>query len=344
MTATAANSRELAKLRSDVRQLQDTVRLLEEERQRIIQQRRRRLLIVGASLSFLFHFSLMVYLNFIHHGGGGGGGGGGAAAATYQVAILNQQELSELEKTSFDDLPAGPAQLDDSLAGVPSLEATDPDASAATASPGAIPTLGASGDGSGGIPGTGNGNGGGGGGLGLGGGGGGTSFFGIASKGTRFAYIVDISGSMGQDRKLETAMRELARSIDALPDYSYFHILLFSSDFVQPPMQKGWMRAKKSIVRQFIRWLSEVDAGGGTQPRNAFLQVFALDVRPDVLFFMTDGQIEGFTPEELKQLNSRGKKIVVNTIAFGDPSGQEPLKQMAADSGGVYRFVPSGGP
>ena len=181
--------------------------------------------------------------------------------------------------------------------------------------------------------------------MGLGGGGGGgTSFFGISSKGTRFAYIVDISGSMGQNRKMETAMQELRRSIESLPDYSYFYILLFSSEIKQPPMQKGWMRARKPVVRQFTNWLTSVDPGGGTEPKSSFQAVFSLAVRPDVIYFLTDGQFEDIAPDEIAEMNSHGKKVVINTIQFGDPYGQDVLKQIAAKSGGAYRFIASGGP
>ena len=48
----------------------------------------------------------------------------------------------------------------------------------------------------------------------------GPRFFGISSRGNRFAYIVDRSGSMGQARKMPTAIRELEQSLQALPDYA----------------------------------------------------------------------------------------------------------------------------
>jgi Mg-chelatase subunit ChlD len=142
---------------------------------------------------------------------------------------------------------------------------------------------------------------------------------------------------------MATSMRELARSLESLPDYAEFYIVLFSTNFIEPPMQKGWTRARKSAVRQVVRWLSQLDPNGGTQPRPAFLQVFSLTVRPDVIFFMTDGQVQEFTAEECATLNDRGKKSVINTIAFGDPSSQDLLKEIARQSGGLYRFVPSSG-
>ena len=58
---------------------------------------------------------------------------------------------------------------------------------------------------------------------------------------------------------------------------------------------------------------------------------------------MTDGQIPSNTPMEVRRLNGRGKTVVINTIAFGDESGRDALRQIAEDSGGTYRFVSPGG-
>lgn len=333
-------SAELERLRQQNAQLRETLRVLEEEREVLIARRFRRLLFFGAGISLLAHISLMIYLNMVERGSGIGPGSGSGIA--YNVAIISEEELTDDEEMSFDQLPAGPAHNDEPAPGDISLEAINPEAGIATAAPGDLPTLGATGTGSGGIPGVGDGSGGGGGnGLGLGGGGGSASFFGTGGKGQRFAFIVDISGSMSNGSKFETAMRELASSIDRLPDFAYFNIALFESKIVTPPMQTGWLRARKPVVRQVVRWLGTVEPNGGTEPRNAFLQIFALDVRPDVIFFLTDGIFNDITLEELGALNARGKRVVMNVIGFGAPGevDQSLLRSIASQSGGQYRFV-----
>ncbi len=181
----------------------------------------------------------------------------------------------------------------------------------------------------------------------LGGGGGGTTFFGVSSQGSRFAYIVDVSGSMdqtqstGQERKIDVAKRELARSIEMLPDYTHFYVLFFSSQVFAPPGQRGWTRARPRTVSRMIRSLDEIGAGGGTQPGPAFAEAFRITPRPEVFFFLTDGQIPSETVDAVAGLNNRGRRVVVNTIAFGDPASQELLREIARSSGGVYRFVRS---
>ena len=305
---------------------------MKEHRQRIVDERRRRMLIVGVSASLLLHLLLLIYLGLVYRGGGGEGAGDGGV--TYQLAILTEEELSDIEESTFDELQTEAVSLESSEATIQTdaLPASAPSSTtlAATSGGGGVPALGGSGSGSGeGI------------GLGGGGGGGTTSFFGIGSKGSRFAFIIDVSGSMSEAAKLEIAKRELVGAINALPDYAHFYVLLFNNDFIEPPNQKGWTRAKKNAVKQFVTWLTEVDPNGGTAPRSSFLQVFSLDVRPDVIYFLTDGQFQDITAEEISTLNKSGKRAVINTIQFGDRGGEELLRQIARASEGVYRFVPA---
>jgi hypothetical protein len=322
----------MQRLHATVAQLQERLRAMEQQRQELLDRRWRRLLIVGGSISLLLHIALLIYLGTVSRAGVGGPHDG---EVSVEFAILDSEDLTSADALELDDaVPEVSASQE--------LVQTESDVQLTTSTPAievssiaraTIQTLGGSG-------GAGDGEGMG---LGGGGGGGGTSFFGVSAKGRRFAFIVDVSASMGEGGKLGTCMRELARSLESLPDYADFNILLFSTHFIEPPTQKGWMRAKKGAVRQVIRWLGQVEPNGGTQPRSAFMQAFSMSVRPDVVFFLTDGQVQDFTADECMILNERGKRVVINTIAFGDPSSQELLRQIARESGGLYRFVPSGG-
>jgi len=301
-------------------------RELEAQRQALVRARRRKLLLVGALVSLVVHLCIMAVLSSLYRWRPGGAG---PQAVQYEFAILQEEELTNLESNTFDELTT---QAIENLETLPEESAIlSPDIPAVEmefAAGGSMPALGGSGSGED---------------FGLAGGTGETSFFGVSSSGTRFAYIVDRSGSMSEGTKMAVAKRELARSIESLPDYAHFFVAMFSNGVTVPSFQDDWMRAKPTMVARVIRWLnSEVDPGGGTEPREAFQLIFSLEVRPDVIFFLTDGQIGGFTAEELAAMNGRGRRVVINTIAFGDPSSQELLKTIAAQSGGVYRFVPAG--
>jgi len=248
-----------------------------------------------------------------------------------KFAVIQEAELTQLQELQFDDLvPEVPFEIQDTAEQDPALDLA-PEISAAEleiAQSGSVPRLTGSGSGEG---------------LTLEGGGAGTTFFGVSSRGTRFAYIVDISGSMSDQGKIEVCMRELARSIEVLPDYASFYVVLFNSEITAPPMQKGWTRARDGTVDRFTRWLEQVDPGGGTRPQPAFRQVFSLENRPDVIFFLTDGVIPRETVAVVAALNGRGRRVAVNTIAFGDPASQAFLKEISHRSGGVYRYVSSDG-
>lgn len=319
---------EVRRLRTTVAELEKAIRLMEEERDELSRRRRRNLLVIGVSISLLVHLALMLYLNTARRGGPGGPG---AQPVSIEFAVIQEQELTLDELELEDIVPEVPMELDDlpdseaSLELAPEVAAASLDISPA----GSVPTLAGSGagDGSEGV---------------LSGGGAGASFFGVSSRGTRFAYIVDISRSMADERKFEFAMRELARSIKALPDYASFFVVLFSSELMVPSMQKGWTRARRESVTRLIRWLDDqVDPAGGTQPSPAFQYVFALERRPDAIFFLTDGEIPPDTAGNVANLNSRGRGVVINTIAFGSRPSQDQLKEIARRSGGVYRYVPS---
>jgi len=322
---TQESSPGIEELRGQVTQLGEMLRVLEEQRDRLSRRRRRRLLILGLGVSVVVHLVLMYYLASQYRQRPSGWG---TQPASYEFAILQEEQLTEFESTELNDLVA------DAIADRDELSLEDPAAELDPAAPaaelelalsGSMPTLGGSGDR---FPG------------GLVAGGAGTSFFGVGSRGMRFAYIVDRSGSM-QGRKIDVAMKELARSIAALPDYAHFYIVLFSTGFIEPPMQQGWMRARRTAVHTLIQWLNQIDPSGGTEPIPAFQQVFALPERPDVIFFLTDGEIPNAdeTGSVVADLNRRGGRVIINTIAFGDARSKELLRRIAKESGGVYRFV-----
>lgn len=305
--------------------LSERVRLMEAERSRLVRERRLHLVLLGLAVSLPVHILVMIWLGSVYSARPGGASDG--PAVTVSLSNLAEEVLTETpQETPFEDL---------TLSAVESAANAEPSPAIAAATPAVAQELASGSAGSLSVPG----GGGGGTGQGLAGGAGGTSFFGTGSHGVRFAYIVDSSGSMEANGKFVVAMRELSRSIEALPDFAYFHALLFNGDAYRPAWEDGWVRARKGDVAKLRRWLGEQQPTGGTFPLPAFAAVFSLDVPPDVIYFMTDGQIPVDTPAEVARLNSRGKRVVIHTIAFGDQSGREALQKIAQDSGGTYRFV-----
>ena len=301
--------------------------LFHRERDRAAKGRRRRVLLIGVAASLMVHAMIMVVLHYKVRPVAGSG-------TTASVVIVSDSpETSEsIESATLDELMnEAVVELEASPTDA-RLEAIDAAATtlqAVTNESGAASLLGGSGGDFGEVGG-------------MTPGGAGTSFFGISSDGTRFAYIVDRSGSMGRDRRMETALDELISSIGRLPDYAFYYVILYSSDTETPKFQRGWMRALPARIGQLDRWSRGVIAAGGTFPYPAFEKVFGLPVRPDVIFFLTDGEIPPGSAELVRTLNRKGEPVVINTIAFGDSSSQGELQEIARKSGGRFRFVPTG--
>ncbi|TVQ53289.1 MAG: hypothetical protein EA377_08360 [Phycisphaerales bacterium] len=321
-------SPKLDELRKQVQLLRQTVHRLTVEREMRSRKRRRRLLATGLAVSVFFHLALLVYFAMMSRAGDGPGG---PAADEYQFALVFDETLTTADTSGLDELDLDPSEellseltdaSDDALADAPAA------ADLSAEGVGAIETLGGAGDGSAG---------------GTLAGGAGTSYFGIEAEGSRFLYIVDRSGSMMFAQRMEIAMRELRESVESLPDYTSFQVIFFSSNLLEPDFQRGWARATAANIRRYLSWFDRVDPGGGTIPRPAFLLAFEMRPRPDVIFFMTDGIIPDLSAEEINDINQRGDRVVIHTIAFGDQGSEELLRRIARDSGGQYRYIPDGG-
>ncbi len=175
--------------------------------------------------------------------------------------------------------------------------------------------------------------------------GGAASFFGVEAGGNRFAYIVDVSGSM-QGERIEILKRELTRSIVGLRQQSQFTIVLFSSDaFLLGP--EGWRNASDAGKRAARSEIDNIRPGGTTIPFPAFEEVFRMRPRPDAIYFMTDGAFSNaeVVAEEIARLNrSTGKLVPIHCITFIEREAEEIMKVIARQSNGSYTHVTGGAP
>jgi hypothetical protein len=310
---------------TDLRHLLPAILVRQSE---LAARRRRRILLVGLSCSVLAHLVLVVWLAINLRPGWGDD----RSAVGITVSGASERETSLTDVSSASDSEPSAADLAETNPTATDLQAVVPAGAELAAASSAAPSLG----GSGGAAST----------AGGGAGGSGTSFFGIRSSGSRFAYIVDRSGSMRENGRIAYARDELMRSIESLPDHALFHVVLFSTTHFTPPLQEQWLPARSRAIRRIRAWLNLEEPGGGTQPGSAFESVFSLPQRPDVIFFLTDGEIPPDTVDLVRTLNDRGRKVVVNTVAFGEeisPEAQEVLREIARASGGRYTFFASPG-
>jgi len=179
-------------------------------------------------------------------------------------------------------------------------------------------------------------------GAGGGGGGGGASFFGVEAQGNRFAYIVDVSGSMSVGGKLEALQKELTQSVNQLLETSSIAIVPFSSQVEVLGSTSGkasWVDASDRNKSGVVRNVATLRANGGTNPAPAFVLVLGMKPRPDAIYFMTDGEFPEEAASQIMALNSE-LKVPIHCICFVSDGSADMMKVIAQKSGGTYTFVP----
>jgi len=248
------------------------------------------------------------------------------------MAIATETELAEIEKAMLDAEP--PPVPDVPTVELPSLEVSEVVGGDEASSLIDAADLGAE-VGAGDI---------GGGDLGVGGSGGGAaSFFGVEARGTRFAYIVDVSGSMGVAGKLDLLRQELIRSLDALLESAEFFVVLYNRDASPLGGRDRWIEADPAGKRWARNALAKIDSAGGTNPMPGFEIVFARRPRPDAIYFMTDGEFDKEIAAEIIRLNSK-VRIPIHCITFVSRKSEELMRRIASHSDGSYTHVEGAGP
>ncbi len=182
------------------------------------------------------------------------------------------------------------------------------------------------------------------GGIGRGGAGGdliepevGIGFFGTRGSGRSVVFVVDMSGSMEGARFIR-AQQELIKSIHKLHVTQKFYVIFFNTHavplfFPRPPREL--VTATPAMKRSATRWIVERRPGLGTEPEEALVRALAL--KPDVIYFLTDGEF----PERCRQVVKEGNTFgtTIHTIAFQSREGIPLLEAIAQDNKGFFTLV-----
>lgn len=186
---------------------------------------------------------------------------------------------------------------------------------------------------------------------------GGIGFFGTRAKGDSFAFVVDISGSMTAEFKevdtenngvsrimtrWDKAREELLATIDAMSEGQSYCVVLYNDDhltMIEGGEPVGLRKATVSNKQKTRLWLERMSASGGTQPQESL--AYALDLQPDVLYFLTDGAIPPVSRDVAAAFNQ--KRTVIHTTCIGYVQN-DILQLISADHRGQFRAIgPSGG-
>ena len=167
--------------------------------------------------------------------------------------------------------------------------------------------------------------------------------FGTEGKGTKFVYVFDRSLSM-EGKRIQMAKAELIRSLDSLGDHHQFNIIFYSSGHQLWRQGRRLIYASEIEKRGAVQYINGMAAEGGTRHYPPLSEAIAL--RPDVIFFLTDGEREDDRTLQLDALereNSRyGRGAQINVIQFGGggftDSKSRVLEQLATQNNGQYLY------
>lgn len=150
-------------------------------------------------------------------------------------------------------------------------------------------------------------------------------------------YVVDFSGSIIV--AVDDLKRELKRSVGRLRPSQAFNVIIFYSEgtgrgsrFRSESFAPNLQSATQEVREQFFTWLDAKSPRGETEPLPSVRR--ALSMRPEAIFFFSDGLFDDSVVGEIEQAN-RGRDtrvicFVFDEILLEDTSGLPNETQGAA--------------
>jgi len=157
-------------------------------------------------------------------------------------------------------------------------------------------------------------------------------------------FVVDTSGSMQENNKIEQAKNALKYCVQNLGPKDTFNIIRFSTDVDR--LSSDCLPATKANVQKAVEFISTFRAAGGTCISGALaaaLSAKGTEARPYNIVFMTDGKpTVGMTDineivASMKKTNPRNARVFVFGVGYG--VNTHLLDQIADASGGYPQYV-----
>jgi len=145
----------------------------------------------------------------------------------------------------------------------------------------------------------------------------GKQFFGMPIEGKSLAYVLDCSLSMNHPHDSDAKTRfgrikqELINAISHLKPDQEFFIVFFNHEAIPMPAN-GMVAANSENQSKYLYWMQQVTAVGDTDP-TAALEI-ALRLRPDVIYFLTDGAFSTEANEIVRSIKQ--SRSIIHTFTF----------------------------
>ncbi len=164
-----------------------------------------------------------------------------------------------------------------------------------------------------------------------------------SDSGMDYVFVLDISGSMGNDRKLVISKNLVGAFIDELSPNDKFEIMTFN---IKPDTLFGELKPGADEIKDRARtYLESKRARGGTTLAPAMTTAYQYG-NPDRtlnVVLLSDGMTEQAERATLLNLiKSRPENTRVFCIGIGNEVNKRLLEQLAEDSGGLAAFISKG--
>ncbi len=157
-------------------------------------------------------------------------------------------------------------------------------------------------------------------------------------------FVLDTSGSMAEEGKMDKARKALLFGIRTLRDGDRFNVINFAGE--EHLMERGLIAANAEGKKRGEEFVSKLHPTGGTNINDALLESlkqFERGDRPKMLVFMTDGlPTVGVTDTEriIKNLNDAKKlDIRIFPFGFGYDVNTTLLDRIGSENSGISDYV-----
>jgi Ca-activated chloride channel family protein len=174
-----------------------------------------------------------------------------------------------------------------------------------------------------------------------------TTFMDIAGVGKTFVYVIDTSSSMNGSR-LKVAKGQLKASLRLLQPNQKFAVIFYNEHRERLKLRRQAEQSmyfatelNKQLATQEI---DRITPDRGTEHKLALIE--ALSLKPDVVYFLTDGDEPALSAAELKEIHRHTGRTTIHVIKLGD--GKVSTRQiswlelLARQAGGEFREFNAG--
>ncbi len=171
--------------------------------------------------------------------------------------------------------------------------------------------------------------------------------FTIDAKADKVVFIMDVSNSMKNKKKLETCKKSLIESLKVLKTKAFYQVIFFNNRaWFADQGEQIWRKASQENIEKTVESINLVETDSNDDWDRPITMAMELDPPPKIIEFLTDGiKPEGkLLADGIIALRNRvNNETKINTIAFMVPQAAPPLYRIAKKTGGTHTLFLSDG-